>query len=357
MFVSVLAGGSGTRLWPLSRTNHPKQFLRLTGDRSLLQETIDRVLPLVPIQQIAVVTEHTQAAEVARELPDLPPANILAEPLQRGTATALGLAALWVQRQNPREVIVSLHSDHLIGDPDAFRQTLLAAVEAASDGRHLLTLGIRPTEPATSYGYIRVGQPIAPAGSLTYYRVDEFVEKPDRPRAERYLADGSYLWNSGIFVWRVDTFLQRFAELLPDTFKRLQEIAAELDRPDGKEALARIYPTIQSQTIDVGIMERADNVAVIPAAFPWSDVGSWAELLEVLPADSEGNVVRGTHIGLDTQRSLIFALTKPVATIGLSDLVIVDTPDVLLVCPRDRAQAVKQLVERLGASEALRHLL
>lgn len=357
MFVSVLAGGSGTRLWPLSRTHHPKQFLRLAGDRSLIQETVARVLPIVPIQQIAVVTEHTQTADVARELPELPPANILAEPVQRGTATALGLAALWVQRQNPHEVMVSLHSDHLIGDPEAFRQALQAAAEAASGGRHLLTLGIRPTEPTTSLGYIRVGQPIGKAGSFTVHRVDEFVEKPNRQRAESYLADGSYLWNSGIFAWRVDTFLQRFAELLPDTFDRLQEIAACLDRPDWNDTLARVYPTIQSQTIDVGIMERADNVAVIPATFPWSDVGSWAELLEVLPADSEGNVVRGTHIGLDTQRSLIFANTKPVATIGLSDLVVVDTPDVLLICPRDRAQTVKQLVERLGASEALRHLL
>ena len=274
MYVVVLAGGSGTRLWPLSRSNRPKQLLRLTGERSLLQETVDRVRPLVTLDRVLVVTERSQAAAVAEELPDLPPENVLAEPLQRGTATALGLAAMWVRHRAPSEVMVSLHSDHLIRDAEAFRQTLRAAIAAARDGRHLLTLGIRPTEPATSYGYLRVGEMLTTIDTFPVHRVEEFVEKPDRAQAARYLATGSYLWNSGIFVWRGDAFLQKFAELLPTTFRQLEEVARHLERPTWPEVLERIYPTIEAQTVDVGIMERAGNVAVVPAAFPWMPKGT-----------------------------------------------------------------------------------
>ena len=359
LWVAILAGGSGTRLWPLSRIHRPKQLLRLTGERSMLQDTLERVAPLVPPERVLVLTEQSHAAEVREQMPTVPVEHVLVEPARRGTAGALALAALFVRERDPKAVVACLSSDHVIPHADEFRRTLRVAATAAAEGRHLLTLGVQPTHPATQYGYIEVADELLEVDGYPVYRVARFVEKPDRPVAEAYLRDGRHLWNSGIFIWRVDTVLAQFRELMPHLYTTLEPLAPQLGTRTGADALTSTYPTIEVQTIDYGILERAPDVAVVPARFAWSDVGSWAELYDVLPHDSGENVLRGQHLVLDTHGSFVYSedTGRTVVALGMEDLVVIDTPDVLLICPRSRTQEVKRLVEWLEGDPRFSHLL
>lgn len=354
--VAILAGGSGTRLWPLSRSNRPKQLLSLIGERSLIQATVDRVLPLIPAERILVVTEASHADDLRRQLPEIPAENVLVEPARRGTAAAVGLAATVIAHRDAGGVMASLHSDAAVLDAAAFRQSLAAAFAVAASDGWLVTLGIRPSSPHTGMGYIEVGPSIGTFGGCAAHRALRFVEKPDFATAEDFIRAG-YVWNPGMFIWRVAVILDEFARLLPDIHGPLMEIQTALGTPREAAVLQESYARMPVQTIDYGIMERAERVATIPADFGWSDVGSWGELLLIAPKDADGNVVRGDHVGADTRRTLVYGSDRPIFTLGVEDLVVVDTPDVLLICHRDRAEQVKQLVEQLQRDPHRAHLI
>lgn len=345
-FVAILAGGSGTRLWPLSRAARPKQLLNLVGSGSLLRNTYERVRPLVPPECVFILTERSHADGVRAELPELPAENIIAEPVRRGTAGSLALAALIIHRRSPGSVWASLHSDHVIEDDDAFRANFEAAFRGAAEMPHLFTLGVRPTYPSTQLGYIQAAAELRRIGPFPVHRVERFIEKPDAARAAQFVASGEYFWNPGYFFWSAENIVQQFARLLPEIHAALAPLADLFGTSSFQAEYERLYPAVPVDTIDTGIMERAPDIAVIPATFGWSDIGSWKELYEAL-APQGGNFARGEHLGLDTTGTLVFGGQRLVATVGLEDVVIVETDEVLLVCRRDRAADVKKLVEQL----------
>lgn len=353
-YAVIMAGGGGTRLWPLSREAHPKQMLRLLSDRSLFQTSVQRLDGVYPPERILVVTVEDQAGDLKRQVPDIPEENFLLEPLPRGTAPVVGMAAVALQQRDPQAVMAILTADHFIGNEDRFRHLLTAAYDVAQED-FLVTLGIEPTFPATGYGYIQRGERLGSYRDLDVFQVDRFREKPDQHQAEEMLASGDHSWNSGMFVWRVERILDEFARQMPGLYQALTEIGQARDTLDRRQVIKGLWPDIEKETIDYGIMEGAQQVAVIPAeGLNWSDVGSWDSLFEVLPGDQSGNIVMGgQHIGLETRDSLIYVdrERRLIVTIGVEDLVVVDTDDVLLVCRKDQAQKVREIVDKLSEEE------
>ncbi len=352
-YALILAGGGGTRLWPLSRKDRPKQLLRLVGERSMFELAVDRLLPLFPPERIWVVTSAAYAQLLREQRPQVPEENFILEPEPRNTAPAIGLAAAALHRRDPQACMACLTADHFIGHEALFRE-LLTAAEIVARTDSLVTLGIHPTFACTGYGYIQRGASIAKVGQFEVYHAVRFKEKPGASEAEAMLADGQHAWNSGMFVWRVERLLQEFARQLPVLHEVLMEIEATPD------VLPNVWGRAPKISIDYGIMEsaaRSGSVAVIPAeGLNWSDIGSWDALLPLLPPDAAGNVViGGEHLGLETTGTLIHTSSaRLVATVGISNLVIVDTPDALFICPRERAQEVRAVVDALhGRSDYL----
>jgi len=358
----IMAGGGGTRLWPLSRVARPKQSLPLQGGTSLFQQAIQRLLPAFSLDRILVVTVRTLVQQLIEQVPQLSKQNFLTEPSPRGTASVIGLAATVLQRRDPGAVMACLTADHLIKQPDRFLQLLSAAATVAERG-DLVTLGITPTYPATGYGYIHVGESTGAVEGFPVSRVHQFKEKPDRSQAAQYLETGEYYWNSGMFVWTAREILEQIEQLMPELSEGLQRIAATLETQAEQQILEEVWSGLRSQTIDYGIMERAERVSVIGADdLGWSDVGGWDRISDLLVADPAGNQVFADDTLLVETRDSLFYQEHPdqggrlIAALGLRDLIVVDTPDVLLVCRRERAEEVRRLVELLTASGRVQYL-
>jgi mannose-1-phosphate guanylyltransferase len=349
----IPAGGAGTRLWPLSRAARPKFLLPLTGSRSLLQQTVDRLAPLTPPKNALVVCGLLHAVPVARQLPDVPDANIVVEPAPKGSGPAIGLAAALIARQDPHAIMGSFAADHDVRDDAAFVRAIRAAIAAAGEG-HLVTIGITPTRPETGYGYVeRADEVVAETADGVAYRAAGFHEKPDAARAKAYVAGGRHLWNASMFVWRVDAILAELERLQPGLHAAVREVAAAWGTPEQDRVATDVWASLPVSTIDEGVLEptaAAGRVAVVPADLGWSDVGDWHGLGELIERDALGNSVRGDLIQVETRDSIVWSETgRPVALLGLENVVVVDTADVLLVSARGRAQEVRQLVERLKA--------
>lgn len=348
IYAVILAGGKGERLWPASTPEHPKFFLPLTPDgRSLLRATYDRIYPLVGEENVYVVAHGRLMRQIQSEL-GIPDPRVIVEPEGRNTAPAIGLAALVLHAADPDATIIVLPADHLIQDEERFREALRYAVELAQGG-YLVTLGIQPNRPATGYGYIQKGEPVSDHA----FRVRRFLEKPDRSTAERLLAEGGYFWNAGIFIWRADRILEEIRRFLPGLSAALREVRPLLGTSGWNEALAKVWAQVEAISIDYGVMERAEKVAVSPMDVGWSDVGDWRAVWEVLPKDATGVAAVGEHFGVDTSNCLVWSMAgKPVVTLGVHGLVIVDTPEALLVAPLDRAQEVRDLARRIRSKPA-----
>lgn len=355
LFAVIPAGGSGTRLWPLSRAGHPKFLHPLTGtDASLLQATVQRLAPLTAPERTLVVTGLSHAPAVARQLTGVPEENILVEPSPRDSCAAIALAAAVIAERDPDAVMGSFAADHLIADPDGYVATVRSAIEGAQQGL-LMTVGIKPTRPETGYGYLQCGGGI---GDGPIRVVEEFKEKPAYDVAVSYVESGRYFWNASMFVWRVETFLAELARQQPEMHDGLRRIAAVWDSPARDEVLGEVWPTLPKISVDYAVMEgaaAAGLVGTVPGDFGWNDVGDFHTLGEVLPADEAGNVVVGAGTGdkpevlLRDSSGLVVVpgSGRLVATLGVQDMVVVDTEDAVLVCPRDRAQDVKKLVDDL----------
>ena len=352
-YAVILAGGGGTRLWPISRKKHPKHVLPLLGKRTLFQSAVDRLDGFIPPDRILVVTAEDQAEELKRQAPQLEPTNFLIEPQPRGTASAVGLAAAVLKKHDPDAVMLVLASDHYIGNTDLFRLVMRAAVQVARKN-YLVTLGVMPTFPATGYGYIQRDEALPEKFDYPVYRVRQFTEKPDVAKAGAMLSSGEHSWNSGMFIWRVERVLEEFALQMPDLKAALDRIGVAWDTPEQGAILGKEWPRLKTETIDYGIMEHAANAAVLSTnGLEWSDVGSWDSLFDVLLPNEDGNVVvNSEHMALETHDSLVYSIGKKlVVTIGLNDLIIVDSNDALLVCRRDQAQQVRQVIENLRKSQ------
>ncbi|MBZ0271202.1 NTP transferase domain-containing protein [bacterium] len=357
LYAVVMAGGSGTRFWPLSRAGRPKQLLTLEGEKTLLERTVERVMPIVAPPRLFVVTGESIRENTSHRIPLVPLANIIAEPVQRNTAACVGLAARVIAHRDADAVLAVLPSDHLIRAEDEFRRLLLAAAGIASENNVLVTFGITPTRAETGYGYLELDDAVAvTAGGVNARRVARFLEKPDAETAEKFLASGRHAWNSGMFVFTARAILAAIEKYEPALSEGLSYIDPGQDARRVIEVIGEVYPTLPSLSIDHAVMERADNIVAIGADIGWSDVGSYAELFDLLRPDANGNRGRGTVVSIDGTGNLALSQDGAIALLGVSNLVVVHTPDVTLVCSKERAQEVKRAVEemrRLGMDEYL----
>ncbi|GAB4503406.1 MAG: mannose-1-phosphate guanylyltransferase [Anaerolineales bacterium] len=353
-YALIMAGGGGTRLWPLSRRNRPKQVLPLVEKRSLFQTTFERLESLFPPERILVVTVQEQAEALKLQVPDIPDENFLLEPAPRGTASAIGLGAVALKKRDSQAVMAVLPADHYIRNQALFSRLVRTAVTVAQKG-YLVTMGIAPTYPATIYGYIQSDAPLPEPFDYPVHHVVRFIEKPQEEQARALIETGNCSWNSGMFFWKVDDLLAEMSRQMPDLHAVLTQIGAAWGTDQQESTLKALWPGLRNETIDYGIMEHAERVAVLPASeLEWNDIGNWNSLFDVLPADENGNIVFGSHhVTVDTSNSLVYGNHGDhlIVTIGVEDLVIVDSGNALLICHKGQAARVRQIVEKLKNSD------
>lgn len=350
----IMAGGRGERFWPKSRKNLPKQFLSLTGDgRTMIQLTVERILPLVEMNDIYVVTNKDYKELVKQQLPELPEENILCEPVGRNTAPCIGLGAIHISKKYEDAIMMVLPSDHLIKQKKLFIDVLGQACDIAEEDGNIVTVGITPNYPETGYGYVKF---LTEKKKAIAFEVEKFVEKPNLEKAKEYLASGDYLWNSGMFMWKVSTILNKMQILLPQIYQGLVEIGDAIGTIEENEVLQRVFPTLESISVDYGILEKTDSIYTIPGDFGWDDVGSWLAVSRVRGTDEKDNVIAGNVIAIDSTDCVIEAQEKLIAAVGLKNMVVVDTEDATLICAKEKANDIKKVLEVLKCEKLTKYL-
>lgn len=356
----IMAGGSGTRFWPRSTKEKPKQFLKIFGDRTMLQETVDRIAPIIPAERVWIITNQRYIQLVKEQLPDVPESNIIGEPIARNTAPCVASATALLRDKDPEATMVVLPADHSISKPDKFISILETAAQKANQDDALITIGIRPNRPETGYGYIefdkKSGETIK---ENDVKKVTQFREKPDIKTARQFIFSGNFLWNSGMFVWKASTIVDQFNKHLPDIYEQLQELQPAVGTERQKEAVNSFYHNCPSISIDYGIMEKAETVFVVPGEFGWNDVGSWRAVYDLREKNEQGNVIQSdTAILESSKNNLVHSENKKlIALVGVENLAVVETEDAILVCNLDQSQGVKQVVEKLREREDLKKYL
>jgi len=344
LYAVIMAGGRGERFWPLSTNDLPKPFIPLLGRRSLIQDTVSRIQPLVPLDRILISIGPQQLEVAKQQLPEIPAGNFIVEPVGRDTSACIGFSALQIERRDPEGLMLALPADHFISDSAGFRKTLQTGIDNL-EGAAGVVFGIAPARPDTGYGYILAEKPAVWADAWPVVR---FIEKPDAPTAAQFLASGNYFWNSGMFLWKNSTLLELFQKHMPAVYKSLCELRPLLGMSGSDSQISAIFPALPRISIDFGIMEKTSGLRLVPARFSWDDIGNWASLERALPQDSMGNTAQGLHVVLDSSGCIIYAQTGTVAAFGVSDLIIVQAYGKVLVCSKDKASDLKRLVTALG---------
>lgn len=348
----IMAGGKGERFWPRSRKSLPKQLIKLVSDKTMMQETVDRLDNFIDDDNIYVVTGEEYKAAIFDQLNSVPEENIIVEPMGRNTAACIGLAAIQIARKNPDAVMIVLPSDHLIKNRENFISILEQAAKVAELGDNIVTIGITPTHPETGYGYINFEDKMDNKYCDMMYKVKKFVEKPDKYTAQKYVDSGKYLWNSGMFLWKASTILNNMKKFMPKLYEALLKIDSSWGKADYDKVLFEEYSKLDSISIDYGVMEHVSNIYVIPGIFGWDDVGSWTSLERIHETDERGNIISGNIIQMDTSKCIIQGGDKLIATLGIEDLIIVDTEDATLICSKDKAQQIKSLLGKFKELKA-----
>lgn len=351
-YAVILAGGGGTRLWPKSRQKIPKHLVKLVGEQTIIRQTFDRILPLIPLERIFVITREEQVELVKKELPELSADNIIKEPEAKNTAMAMGVAAAFVHKRNPQAVITYLAADQTIENETIFRHTLAKALEVALLTEQIVAIGIRPTFAHTGLGYIRIGSQVDTIGQgkkeLFVFHSRGFKEKPDLATAQSFLASEEYLWNANLYSWTTETIFKALAKYTPEISQAVSKVLAAIDTPAERQVMKDVYAQAENIQIDIAVSEKVDNMLVIPGDFGWSDVGDWKVVYDTLKKDESRNVVEAhNYINIKTVKSLIEGNGRLIVTVGLEDIMVIDTPDALLVCHKDYTQDVKKVVEKL----------
>lgn len=362
-YAVILAGGGGTRLWPKSRKKFPKHFLKLYGDKTLLQQTFDRIEPVINPKKIFLITLKDYVPEVKKQLPSLLEENIIAEPQAKNTALAMGVVSAYIRKRDPEAVVVNLAADHLFEDEEKFREVILSALRVAAEDDHIVAIGIKPSFAHTGLGYIKIGDELEEFkdknNSVFVFKGLGFKEKPDLTTAQSFLSSGQYLWNANLYCWSVSTIQKAMLEHSPELAKGIEQIFSSIGTKQENKTVEEVYEGAENVQIDVAVSEKAKNLVVIPGDFGWSDVGDWKVIYETHKKDEAGNVLLtkgGEFFPIDTKNSLIQTNGRPVVTIGLDDVVVIDTDDALLVCNKSRSQDVKKAIELLkdnGSSSCL----
>ncbi|MFW5773990.1 MAG: mannose-1-phosphate guanylyltransferase [Tangfeifania sp.] len=356
IYTLIMAGGSGTRFWPRSRVAKPKQYLKLFGEKTLLQSTLERFKTFTETENIYIVSSQNQAGALEGQVTELPKENLIYEPVGKNTLPCIGLAAMFAEKDNPDGIMVVSPSDHLINEHGLFRDTIQAAAKIADEKDGIVTIGITPDYPATGYGYVKTAEDITGDEKINQFKVERFIEKPDLENAKKYLKDGGYYWNSGLFIFKVSVFLDAVKEFAPDLYKDLQRIQQDIGKPAFSQTLDTIYRAVESISVDYGIMEHAKNIYLVEGNFDWNDLGSWESVYLEENKDENGNAAKGDAIFIDSKNSYVCSEDEIVALVGLDDVVVVRDGNATLVCKRDKVQDVKKIVEQLKSENKSKYL-